>query len=195
MSLNRARHPGGVAHRKPGGAGGFDDREVVIDKKGDGRLAPELAQFAHLHDRARSTIVLGPHHQPAGRQFVLIKPQLGCRAKPFGPAGEIHDAMRRRSTAREFDALREHVVVVGGGEKRRPVLPASGNMVEAVSHVGEYSVDIENDDLCGHAADTTDALVTPPGAANLKRLAHMFERHPTDGDAMLRAVQDSGRSG
>ena len=101
-------------------------------------------------------IALGPHQQPSARQLMLVKPRLRCRANPLGSTGEIDDFMRRRSMASEFDADVEYVVLISGGKKRGPVLRASGHIMEAVPHVGEYSVDIEDDEGRGHAPDTTE---------------------------------------
>lgn len=156
IGVGRPWHPIRVLHGETRGSSGVNDRRIVVNKHLDGRLAAKAAQFVQLDDGTRTPIANWSHHETPGRQLLLVEPGLRRRAKTFGSAGQVDDLVGRCGAFREFGTDFEHLVVLGCGEERLPVLRPRRKIVQSVPDVGENAIDVEDDERDCHTRGCHD---------------------------------------
>ena len=135
--------PCGVEGRVSGVAHRADHVGVVVDHHGHLTPTRELLQQLELHRRRRTAIALGAHDQPVTADALLRQPALGVGSQPVRTPGEEDDLVVGLQRLDQRDPLGMSRVVDGGGEEAVPIARAAFDEVQAVAHVGQYAVDVD----------------------------------------------------
>ena len=110
-----------------------------------------------------TSIAVVTHDQTVPTERVVAQPALGHRSVAARAPGQEHDVVVGGERRHEGQPLRMRRVVDRRGEEPVPVPMTAGDVVEAVTGIGDDAVDVDHCDgaLLGHTAHRATTSVLP----------------------------------